>query len=136
MFKIMKSGFYYTNPKRGKTIKPLSQLFKYNFTIKLPKMAIIIMVFFPMISYYFLIDRSLTVKSSWLMTVAWPWPDQAMARPWGWVQGPRVPSPGCSNRVPISLKFKKWIFHKYQECMQAKKFKTMIFHKYQKCTLT
>ena len=31
-----------------------------------------------------------------------------------------------------SLKFKKWIFRKYQKCMRAKNFKTMIFHKYQK----
>ena len=45
----MKSGFYYTNPERKNPIKPLNQLFKYNFTIKLPQMAILIMVFFRMI---------------------------------------------------------------------------------------
>ena len=49
MFKIMKSGFYYTNPKRKKSIKPLKVLFKYKFTIKSPKNAIMSMVFFPMI---------------------------------------------------------------------------------------
>ena len=41
--------------KRKKPIKILNQLFKYNTTIKLPQMAIIIMVHFPMIS---LQDRS------------------------------------------------------------------------------
>ena len=46
MFKIMKSRFYYTNPKRENPIKPLSPLFKYNFTVKLPKMAIITLVIF------------------------------------------------------------------------------------------
>ena len=46
--KIMKSGFYYTNPKRKNPIKPLNQLFKYNFTMKYQKVAIIVMVFFPM----------------------------------------------------------------------------------------
>ena len=35
MFKIMKSGFYHTNPKRKNQIKQFNQLFKYNFTIKL-----------------------------------------------------------------------------------------------------
>ena len=44
MFKIMKSGFYYTNPKRKKTIRPFNQLFKYNVTIKWPKNTIIILV--------------------------------------------------------------------------------------------
>ena len=39
----MKSAFFYTNPKRTNSIKPLNLLFKYNFTIKLPKTAIIIM---------------------------------------------------------------------------------------------
>ena len=47
MSKIMKSGFYYTNPKREKSIKPLNPLFEYNFTIQLPNIAIIIMVIFP-----------------------------------------------------------------------------------------
>ena len=49
MFKIMKSGFYYTNLKQKKSTKILKVLFKYNFTIKLPKMAIIIMISFPMV---------------------------------------------------------------------------------------
>ena len=48
----MKSGFYYTNPEREKSIKMFKILFKGNFTIKLPKNAIIIitMIFhdFPM----------------------------------------------------------------------------------------
>ena len=35
-----------------------------------------------------------------------------------------------------SLKFKKWIFHKYQECTRTKKMKNMIFHKYQQSTRT
>ena len=42
----MKSGLYYTNPKREKSIKPLNPSFKYTFTIKWSKMAIIILVFF------------------------------------------------------------------------------------------
>ena len=50
---MMKSGFYYTNPKRENPIKPLNLLFKDNFTIKLPKMAIIIMVCFLWFSYNF-----------------------------------------------------------------------------------
>ena len=49
MSKMMKSRFYYTNPKRTKSIKPLNPLFEYNFTIKLPKNAIIIAIFRPMI---------------------------------------------------------------------------------------
>ena len=40
----------------GKSIKPFNLLFKYNFTIKRPKMAIIIMVFFPMIFPWFSYD--------------------------------------------------------------------------------
>ena len=39
----MKSGFYYTNLKQKKSIKILRILFKYNFTIKWRKNAIIIM---------------------------------------------------------------------------------------------
>ena len=46
MFKIMKSGFYYTNLERKYPIKPLNLLFKYNFTKQLQKMAIIIFVIF------------------------------------------------------------------------------------------
>ena len=49
----MKSGIYYTNPKRKKSIKILNPLFKYNFTIELPKVAIIIMVCFLWFSYGF-----------------------------------------------------------------------------------
>ena len=49
MFKIMKSRFYYTNPKREKSIKPLNLVSKYNFTIKWPKIAIILVVTFPML---------------------------------------------------------------------------------------
>ena len=49
MAKMMKSGFYYTNPKRKNPNKPLNLLFKHNFTIKLQKITIIIMVIFPMI---------------------------------------------------------------------------------------
>ena len=51
--KIIKSEFDNTNPKRGKSIKPLNLLFKYNFTIKCQKMAIIIAAMFPMISFFF-----------------------------------------------------------------------------------
>ena len=40
--KIMQSGFYYTKMKRKRSIKPFKILFKYNFTIKLQKNAIII----------------------------------------------------------------------------------------------
>jgi hypothetical protein len=39
----MKSGFYYTNPERGNPIKPFEILFKYNFTIRRQKNAMIIM---------------------------------------------------------------------------------------------
>ena len=53
MSRIMKSGFYYTNPKRKNPIKPLNQLFKYDFTIKLPNITIVIMVLFPMIFPWF-----------------------------------------------------------------------------------
>ena len=35
-----------------------------------------------------------------------------------------------------SLKLKKWIFHKYQECTRTKKFPNLIFHKYQQSTRT
>ena len=35
-----------------------------------------------------------------------------------------------------SLKFKKWIFHKYQECTRTKKSKNLIFHTYQQSTRT
>ena len=49
MSKRMKSGFYYTNPERKKSIKPLNLIFKCNLTIKRPKIAITIMVFVPMI---------------------------------------------------------------------------------------
>ena len=49
MFKIMKSGFYYTNPKRKKSIKPLNLSSKKYYYIFGVKMAIIIMVLFPMI---------------------------------------------------------------------------------------
>ena len=49
MSKIIKSEFYDTNPKRKKSSKPLSLLFKFNSTIKSQKMAIIIRIFFPMI---------------------------------------------------------------------------------------
>ena len=41
--KIMKSAFYYTNPERKDPIKNLEILFKYNFIIKWPNNAIIIM---------------------------------------------------------------------------------------------
>ena len=54
--KRMKSGFYYTNPKRKRSIKPLKVLFKYIFTIKWQKMAIIILVLFPMIFLWFSYD--------------------------------------------------------------------------------
>ena len=37
----MKSGFYYSKLKQNKSIKILNLLFKYNFTIQLPKIAII-----------------------------------------------------------------------------------------------
>ena len=50
---MMKSGSYYTNPKRKNPIKPFNLLFKYNFTIQLPKHAIIIVVLFPMIFIWF-----------------------------------------------------------------------------------
>ena len=46
--KIMKSGFYCTNPKRNKTIKPLTLIFKQYYDICCPKMTIIIMIFRPM----------------------------------------------------------------------------------------
>ena len=35
-----------------------------------------------------------------------------------------------------SLKFKKWIFHKYQECTWTNKSKNLIFQKYQQSTRT
>ena len=41
--KTMKSGLYYSKLRQEKSIKLLKILFKYKFTIKLPKMAIIIM---------------------------------------------------------------------------------------------
>ena len=49
----MKSGFYYTNPKRTKSIKPLNLLLKSYYGICLPKIAIIIMIFFLWFSYDF-----------------------------------------------------------------------------------
>ena len=52
----MKSGFYYTNSKRKKAIKPLNLFSQYNFTIKLPKMAIIIAILFPMNFLWFSYD--------------------------------------------------------------------------------
>ena len=51
--KIMKSGFYYTKLKQKKTIKPFEILFKYKFTIKWQKMAIISLAIFPMIFLWF-----------------------------------------------------------------------------------
>ena len=43
---ILKSGFYYTKLKQKKSIKILNLLFKYNFTIHDPEIAIIIYTIF------------------------------------------------------------------------------------------
>ena len=60
--KIMKSGFYWTNPKRKKSSKPFKILFKYNFTIKWQKNAIIMlaMIFhdFPWFSIRLSLDEA------------------------------------------------------------------------------
>ena len=45
--RTMRSGFYYTNPKRENPIKPLHPILKYNFTIQWPEKVIIIIIFFP-----------------------------------------------------------------------------------------
>ena len=46
--KIMKAGFYYTDLQQNRSIKQLKVIFEYIFTIHGPKMAILILVFFPM----------------------------------------------------------------------------------------
>ena len=52
----MKSGFYDANPKRNKSIKPLNPIFKYNVTITLPNMTIIIAIHVPMHFLWFSYD--------------------------------------------------------------------------------
>ena len=81
----MKSGFCYTNPERENQIKPLNLLFKYNFTIKLQKNAIIIMICFPIGAlFYFL----------WFSCDVW-----------------RIISKAFHNTIPITLAVLKPLKH-------------------------
>ena len=70
--KIMKSGFHYTKMKQKKSIKLLKIIFKYNFTIKLLKMTIISLLYFPMIFLWF----SCAAEAMWLLARCFgaPWP--------------------------------------------------------------
>ena len=60
----MKSGFYYTKLERNESIKLLKILFKHICIIKLPKMAIIILVIARWFSYDFPMIFPLTIPTS------------------------------------------------------------------------
>ena len=67
MSRIMKSGFYYTNPKRKTSIEPLNLFSKVYYYTFCATIAIIIMSIFPMISLWFSYDF-LWLPMFWLVS--------------------------------------------------------------------